>query len=157
MEHLPSENGPNTDLFRIPTGDVFHMLPLYGTSSIRKRTEHRFIPDTYWRRFLYVAVVWNIFHPKTDRTPIYSGYLPETFSTCCRFMEHLPSENGPQHRFIPETSRRRFPPRIRLPDVLHVQHILQPIMNHTNYNIHNNTVKFCLFWLHPGSRSAIKV
>jgi hypothetical protein len=34
-----------------------------------------------------------------------------------------------QHRFIPDTSRRRFPPRIRHPDVLHVQHILQPIMN----------------------------
>ena len=43
----------NTDLFRIPTGDVFHTLPFYGTSSIRKRI----------------------------RTPIYSGYLPETFST----------------------------------------------------------------------------
>ena len=37
MEHLPSENGSNTDLFRIPTGDVFHTLPFYGTSSIRKR------------------------------------------------------------------------------------------------------------------------
>src|ERR1700722_19552284 len=53
MEHLLSENGSNTDLFRIPTGDVFHTVPFYGTSSIRKRI----------------------------RTPIYSGYLPETFST----------------------------------------------------------------------------
>jgi len=45
------------------------MLPLYGTSFIRKRTEHRFIPDTYRRHCPHVAVVWNIFHPKTDRTP----------------------------------------------------------------------------------------
>ena len=67
-------------------------LPFYGTSSIRKRI----------------------------RTPIYSGYLPETFSTRCRFMEHLPSENGSEHRFIPDTSRRRLEYRLKLHDVFHV-------------------------------------
>jgi hypothetical protein len=65
----------DTDVFLILT------LPFYGTSSIRKRSEHRFIPDTYRRRFPHVAVLWNIFCPKTIQTPIYSGYLPETFST----------------------------------------------------------------------------
>ena len=114
--------------------DVFLILPLpfYGTSSIRKQ--------------------------------IYSGYLPETFSTCCRFMEHLPSENGSKHRFIPETSRRRFPPRILYlsqTSFMFNTSCSQLLLNYEYILIsklqHNNTVKFCLFWLHLGSRSTIKV
>jgi len=97
--------------------DVFLILtlPFYGTSSIRKRI----------------------------RTPIYSGYLPETFSTRCRFMEHLASENGSEHRFIPDTYQRRFPHVSQTSFTFNTSCRLQPIMNHTNYNIHDNIVKFC--------------
>jgi hypothetical protein len=62
----------DTDVFLILTLPFYGKF--YGTSSIRKRI----------------------------RTPIYSGYLPETFST-------------------------------RLPDVLHVQHILQTAANYESY------------------------
>jgi hypothetical protein len=73
-----------------------------------------------------------------------SGYLPETFSTCCRFMEHLPSENGPKHRFIPDTYRRRFPhvvfygtSSIRIPtgDVSQTSFMfnMSPTIRHPNY------------------------
>ena len=64
-----------TSSIRIPTGDVFHMLPFYGTSSIR------------------IPITGDVFHMlpfygtssirKRTQTPIYSGYLPETFSTPC--------------------------------------------------------------------------
>src|ERR1700722_13115765 len=106
----------DTDVFLILT------LPFYGTSSIRKWIQHRFIPDTYRRRFPHVAVLWNILHPK----------------------------------IIPDTYQRRFPHVSQTPSfTFNTSCRLQPIMNHTNYNIHDNIVKFCLFWLHLRSRSNI--
>src|ERR1700744_1186004 len=54
---------------------------------------------------VFLILTLPFYGTSSIRKQIYSGYLPETFSTHCRFMEHLLSE----HRFIPDTYRRRFP------------------------------------------------
>ena len=73
---------------------------------------------------VFLILTLPFYGTSSIRKPIYSKYLPETFSTCCRFMEHLPSENGSEHRFIPDTQS--------LPDVLHVQHV--PTIRHPAAN-----------------------
>ena len=47
---------------------------------------------------VFLILTLPFYGTSSIRKQIYSGYLPETFSTHCRFMEHLLSE----HRFIPD-------------------------------------------------------